>query len=65
MKQQSDKGRSERESQVGDLVFLKLQLHVQSSLAPRASQKLPFKFFGPYPGACWQGGLSVGVVIDF
>jgi hypothetical protein len=49
MKQQSNKGRSELESQVGDLVFLKFQPHVQPSLAPRASQKLSFKFFGPYP----------------
>jgi hypothetical protein len=28
--------------------FLKLQPYVQSSLAPRAHQKLAFKFFGPY-----------------
>jgi hypothetical protein len=48
MKQQSDKGRFECEFQVGDLVFLKLQSYVQSSLAPRANQKLSFKFFGPY-----------------
>jgi len=27
---------------------LKLQPYVQSSLAPRANQKLSFKFFGPY-----------------
>ncbi|WVZ53030.1 hypothetical protein U9M48_004021 [Paspalum notatum var. saurae] len=48
MKKQADKGHSEREFQVGDLVFLKLQPYVQSSLAPRANQKLAFKFFGPY-----------------
>jgi hypothetical protein len=29
-------------------VFLKAQPYVQSSLAPRANQKLSFKFFGPY-----------------
>jgi hypothetical protein len=34
---------------VGDLIFLKLQPYVQSSLAPRANQKLAFKFFGPFP----------------
>jgi hypothetical protein len=33
---------------VGDLVFLKLQPYIQSSLAPRSNQKLAFKFFGPY-----------------
>ncbi|KAJ1254536.1 hypothetical protein BS78_K036900 [Paspalum vaginatum] len=48
MKRQADKGRSERQFQVGDWVFLKLQPYVQSSLAPRANQKLAFKFFGPY-----------------
>jgi hypothetical protein len=48
MKRQADKGRSEREFQVGDRVFLKLQPYVQSSLAPWAHQKLAFKFFGPY-----------------
>jgi len=29
-------------------VYLKLQPYVQSSLAPRANQKLAFKFFGPF-----------------
>jgi hypothetical protein len=33
---------------VGDRVYLKLQPYVQSSLAPRSSQKLSFKYFGPY-----------------
>jgi hypothetical protein len=45
MKWQADKGRSERVFQVGDRVFLKLQPYVQSSLAPRANQKLAFKCF--------------------
>lgn len=48
MKRQSDKSRTERTFQVGDWVFLKAQPYVQSSLAPRASQKLAFKFFSPY-----------------
>jgi ribosomal protein L21E len=48
MKQQADKGRSKRQFKVGDMVFLKLQPYVQSSLAPRSNQKLAFKFFGPY-----------------
>jgi len=48
MKQQADKGRSERVFQVGDQVYLKLQPYVQSSLAPSSSQKLFFKYFGPY-----------------
>lgn len=48
MKKQADKGRSERQFSVGDLVFLKLQPYVQSSLAPRANKKLAFKYFGPF-----------------
>jgi len=48
MKRQADKSRSERQFSVGDLVYLKLQPYVQSSLAARANQKLAFKFFGPF-----------------
>jgi hypothetical protein len=48
MKRQADKGRSERVFQVGDWVFLKAQPYVQLSLAPRANQKLAFKFFVPF-----------------
>jgi hypothetical protein len=48
MKQQADKRRSERVFHVGDQVYLKLQPYVQASLAPRAHQKLAFRYFGPY-----------------
>jgi hypothetical protein len=48
MKNHADKGRTELSFEVGDLVFLKLQPYIQSSLAPRANQKLVFKFFGPF-----------------
>ena len=30
------------------MVFLKIQPYVQSTLAPRANQKLSFKFYGPF-----------------
>lgn len=48
MKLQADKRRSERSFQVGDMVYLKLQPYVQASLAPRAHQKLSYRYFGPY-----------------
>jgi hypothetical protein len=48
MKHQADKNRTERSFAVGDLVFLKLQPYVQSSVAPRAHHKLLFKYYGPY-----------------
>ena len=40
--------RSERQFDIGDWVFLKLQPYVQSSVEALASHKLSFKFFGPY-----------------
>jgi hypothetical protein len=48
MKVQADKKRSERSFQIGDMVYVRLQPYVQSSLAHRANQKLAFHFFGPF-----------------
>ena len=48
MKRQADKHSSERSFSVGDMVFIKLQPYVQSSVARRAHQKLAFCFFSPY-----------------
>jgi len=58
MKNQADKKRSERVFNVGDWVYLKLQPYVQSSLAPRANQKLAFKFFGPFQIEAQVGTVS-------
>jgi hypothetical protein len=48
MKAQVDKHRSQRSFTHGDSVYLKAQPYVQTSLAPRSSNKLAFRFFGPF-----------------
>ena len=48
MKAQADKNRTERSFEVGELVYLKLQPHLQSSVASRGNHKLSFRFYGPY-----------------
>lgn len=48
MKRQADKCRSERVFAIGDWVYMKLQPYAQSSILPRAHQKLNFRYFGPY-----------------
>ena len=48
MERQANKKRMERQFLVGDMVYLRLQPYVQTSVAQRSSQKLAFKYFGPY-----------------
>jgi hypothetical protein len=48
MKMQADKNQTERSFSVGTWVYVKLQPYIQTSVANRASQKLSFRFFGPY-----------------
>jgi hypothetical protein len=48
MKFQADKRRSDRVFQEGELVFLKLQPYVQSSVVNRPCPELAYKYFGPF-----------------
>jgi hypothetical protein len=48
MKQQADQGRSERQFEEGDQVFLRLQPYKQTSLKAEQCQNLAPKFYGPY-----------------
>lgn len=48
MKQQADKRRTEREFEVGDWVYLKLQHYRHSSIALRKNLKLCAKYYGPF-----------------
>jgi len=58
MKRHADKKRTERQFQVGDMVFLKLQPYIQTSLAPRANQKLAFKYYGPFKVIARVGSVA-------
>jgi len=44
----ADKGRVERQFEVGDLVYLRLQPYRQSSLKQKGADKLKPRFYGPY-----------------
>ena len=48
MKQQADKKQSDRQFDVGDWVYVKLQPYRQTTVAYKRCLKLSTKFFGPY-----------------
>lgn len=48
MKLYADKKRIEREFEVGDWIYLKLQSYRQTTLALKQSLKLAAKYYGPF-----------------
>ena len=44
----ADRGRVERQFEVGDMVYLRLQPYQQSSLKQKGAKKLKHRFYGPY-----------------
>jgi len=48
MKHHADHKRTFREFSASDSVYVKLQPYVQTSIATRSSNKLAFRYFGPY-----------------
>jgi hypothetical protein len=49
MKKKADKKWPEHSFSVGNLVYMKLQPYVQTSVVHRANQKAGIKYFGPFP----------------
>ena len=58
MKQFADKRRSEREFQVGDIVYLKLKLGHLRTLLPHLGSKLHPRFYGPFPVIAKVGTMA-------
>ena len=65
MKVQADKGRSDREFQVGDLVYVKLQPYRQNSVVNRKYLKLSARYFGPYKILDRMGKVAYKLQLPF
>jgi hypothetical protein len=50
--------RTEKDFVVDDLVYLKLQPYIQSSVAPRSNQKLSFRYYGPFKVLARVGAVA-------
>ncbi|GJS31050.1 putative reverse transcriptase domain-containing protein [Tanacetum coccineum] len=64
MKQQADKGRSERNFEAGDWVLLKLQPHRQVTVRKGKQHKFSPKYYGPFKLKGYKGEVPSGQLID-
>nr|GEU40113.1 retrotransposable element Tf2 [Tanacetum cinerariifolium] len=64
MKQQADKGKSERQFDIGDWVLLKLQPHRQVNVRMSKQHKFSPKYYGPFKLKGYKGELPSGQLID-
>jgi hypothetical protein len=58
MKNIADKKRSERQFTVGDMIYMKLQPYIQTSVATRANHKLSFRYLDPFPVVARIGAVA-------
>jgi hypothetical protein len=63
MKLQEDKHHNEHESQVSNLIYMKLQPYAQMVVDLCASKKLSFKYFGSYEILDRIGGSQIHPVL--
>lgn len=61
MKSYADKKRLPHPFKVGDLVFIKLRPHRQSSLGAQRTHKLSKRYYGPFPLICTIGEVAFEV----
>jgi hypothetical protein len=63
MKHYADLQRSEKEFAIGDMVYLKLQPYIQSSVAPRSNLKLSFRYYGPFMVVAHVGAVAYRLLL--
>lgn len=63
MKEQADKNRTERQLEVGDMVYLKIQPYKHTSLSIHRCLKLHSKYYGPFRVLAKVGNTSYKILL--